>query len=45
MSAFPAGADTSCQVGNLKMIVGEAGKHLKASDFLFRMQNKWQMLL
>ncbi|WP_300040085.1 MTH865 family protein [Methanospirillum sp.] len=36
MSAFPAGADTSCQVENLKMTAGEAGKLLKASDFPFQ---------
>jgi hypothetical protein len=36
ISAFPAGAETTCQVGDLKMTAGEAGKLLKASDFPFQ---------
>jgi len=36
IAAFPAGAETTCQVGDLKMTAGEAGKLLKASDFPFR---------
>jgi hypothetical protein len=36
IAAFPNGADTTCQVGDLKMTAGEAGKLLKASDFPFR---------
>jgi len=36
IAAFPSGADTTCQVGDLKMTAGEAGKLLKASDFPFR---------
>ena len=35
IAAFPNGADTTCQVGDLKMTAGEAGKLLKASDFPF----------
>jgi len=34
--AFPGGAGTTCQVGDLKMTAGEAGKLLKASDFPFK---------
>jgi len=33
--AFPNGADTTCQVGDLKVTAGEAGKLLTASDFPF----------
>jgi hypothetical protein len=36
IAAFPNGADTTCQAGDLKMTAGEAGKLLKASDFPFR---------
>ena len=36
IAAFPNGADTTCQVGHLKMTAGEAGKLLKASDFPFK---------
>lgn len=36
ISAFPDGANTTCQVGDLKMTAGEAGKLLKASDFPFK---------
>jgi len=36
IAAFPNGADTTCQVGDLKMTAGEAGKLLKASDFPFK---------
>ncbi len=30
------GADTTCQVGAVKMTAGEAGKLLTASDFPFK---------
>ncbi len=30
------GADTTCQVGTVKMTAGEAGKSLTASDFPFK---------
>lgn len=36
LAAFPDGANTTCQVGDIKMTAGEAGKLLKASDFPFR---------
>jgi hypothetical protein len=36
IAAFPNGANTTCQVGDLKMTAGEAGKLLKASDFPFK---------
>jgi len=36
IAAFPNGADTTCQVGDIKMTAGEAGKLLKASDFPFK---------
>ena len=36
IAAFPMGADTTCQVGAVKMTAGEAGKLLTASDFPFR---------
>lgn len=36
LAAFPNGADTTCQVGDIKMTAGEAGKLLKAGDFPFR---------
>lgn len=35
LAAFPAGADTTCQGGDLKMTAGEAGKLLTAADFPF----------
>jgi len=35
LAAFPAGADTTCQVGDLKMTAGEAGKLLTETDFPF----------
>ena len=35
LAAFPAGAYTTCQVGDLKMTAGEAGKLLIATDFPF----------
>jgi hypothetical protein len=35
IAAFPAGADTTCQAGDLKMTAGEAGKLLKPTDFPF----------
>lgn len=36
LAAFPQGAETTCQVGDLKMTAGEAGRLLKAGDFPFR---------
>ena len=36
IAAFPDGADTTCQVGELKMTAGEAGTLLGPSDFPFR---------
>ncbi|MFZ0005359.1 MTH865 family protein [Methanoregula sp.] len=36
IAAFPNGANTTCQVGDLKMTAGEAGKLLKAADFPFK---------
>ena len=36
IAAFPDGANTTCQVADLKMTAGEAGKLLKASDFPFK---------
>ncbi len=36
LAAFPNGADTTCQAGDIKMTAGEAGKLLKAGDFPFR---------
>ena len=35
IAAFPAGAATTCQVGNVKMTAGEAGTLLKETDFPF----------
>lgn len=35
LAAFPAGADTTCQSGNVKVTAGEAGALLKPSDFPF----------
>lgn len=36
IAAFPAGADTTCQVGDVKMTAGEAGTLLKSTDFPFK---------
>lgn len=36
LAAFPMGADTTWQVGAIKMTAGEAGKLLKSTDFPFR---------
>jgi hypothetical protein len=36
IEAFPDGANTTCQVGDIKMTAGEAGKLLKGSDFPFK---------
>ena len=36
IAAFPDGANTTCQVGDVKMTAGEAGKLLKATDFPFK---------
>lgn len=36
LAAFPDGANTTCQVGDIKMTAGEAGKLLKGSDFPFK---------
>lgn len=36
LAAFPQGAETTCQVGDLKMTAGEAGKLLKPDDFPFK---------
>lgn len=36
LAAFPQGAETTCQAGDLKMTAGEAGKLLKADDFPFK---------
>lgn len=35
IAAFPDGANTTCQVRDLKMTAGEAGKLLTAADFPF----------
>lgn len=35
LSAFPNGADTTCQSGDVKLRAGDAGTVLKASDFPF----------
>lgn len=35
LAAFPNGADTTCQVGELKMTAGQAGTLLKEADFPF----------
>ena len=35
IAAFPNGAETTCQVGAVKMTAGEAGTLLTASDFPF----------
>ena len=36
LGAFPIGADTTCQAGDVKMTAGEAGKLLKKTDFPFK---------
>ena len=36
LNAFPMGAETTCQAGNVKMTAGEAGKLLKPEDFPFK---------
>ncbi len=36
LAAFPNGADTTCQCGDVKLRAGDAGGVLKASDFPFR---------
>ncbi len=36
LAAFPDGVNTTCQVGDIKMTAGEAGKLLKGSDFPFK---------
>ncbi|SNS98004.1 hypothetical protein SAMN05446037_103130 [Anaerovirgula multivorans] len=36
LAAFPLGADTTCQAGDLKVTAGDAGKLLKADDFPFK---------
>jgi hypothetical protein len=36
LGAFPNGADTTCQAGDVKMTAGEAGKLLKKTDFPFK---------
>jgi hypothetical protein len=33
LKAFPMGAETTCEAGNVKMTAGEAGKLLKPEDF------------
>ncbi|MDE3074715.1 MAG: MTH865 family protein [Chloroflexota bacterium] len=35
VSAFPMGAETKCQAGEVEMTVAEAGKLLRPSDFPF----------
>ncbi|WP_028309306.1 MTH865 family protein [Desulfitibacter alkalitolerans] len=35
LAAFPFGAETTCQAGDLKVTAGEAGKLLTADDFPF----------
>ncbi len=39
IAAFPNGAATSCNVGNIKMTAGDAGKLLRDTDFPFRSAN------
>ncbi len=36
LAAFPHGAETKCQAGEVTMTAGEAGKHLNPGDFPFR---------
>ncbi len=35
LKAFPMGADTTCQAGDVKVTAGEAGKLLRVEDFPF----------
>ncbi|NPV28998.1 MAG: hypothetical protein HPY58_04930 [Firmicutes bacterium] len=35
LAAFPNGAETTCQAGDLKLTAGEAGKLLTPADFPF----------
>lgn len=35
LAAFPNGADTKCQSGDVEVTAGEAGKLLKAEDYPF----------
>jgi len=36
LAAFPNGAETTCQSGDVKLKAGDAGKVLKAEDFPFK---------
>jgi len=36
LSAFPAGADTTCRSGDVVVTAGEAGSLLRTSDFPFK---------
>jgi len=36
LKAFPNGAETTCQAGDVKMTAGEAGKLLRPEDFPFK---------
>jgi hypothetical protein len=36
IAAFPNGADTTCQAGDVKMTAGQAGKLLYMADFPFQ---------
>lgn len=36
LGAFPNGADTTCQAGDVKIKAGDAGKVLKEDDFPFK---------
>ncbi|MDG6244827.1 MAG: MTH865 family protein [Methanolobus sp.] len=36
LTAFPAGADTTCRSGDVSVTAGEAGGLLKESDFPFK---------
>lgn len=35
IAAFPNGADTTCQAGDVKVTAGDAGKLLSSTDFPF----------
>jgi hypothetical protein len=35
LSAFPMGADTKCEAGNVELTAGDAGKLLQETDFPF----------
>lgn len=35
-AAFPNGADTTCQAGDIKVTAGQAGQLLTAADFPFK---------